>query len=31
MTLGVWVGYACAAPTILEYRYQKMGWEKVAG
>ncbi|WP_247891931.1 hypothetical protein, partial [Azospirillum argentinense] len=20
MTLGVWVGYACAAPTILEYR-----------
>ncbi|MBP2314660.1 hypothetical protein [Azospirillum soli] len=31
MVVGVWFGYAFATPTILEYRYQKLGWQKVSG
>ena len=30
MAVGVWFGYACATPTILEARYQRLGWQKVA-
>ncbi len=30
MALGVWFGYACATPTILEARYRRLGWRKAA-
>lgn len=30
MGVGVWFGYACATPTILEARYQHLGWQKVS-
>lgn len=31
MVVGAWFGYACATPTILESRFRRMGWQKVAG
>lgn len=30
MALGVWFGYACATPTILEARYWRLGWRKAS-
>ena len=31
MVVGAWFGYACATPTILESRFLRLGWRKVAG
>lgn len=29
MLAGVWFGYACATPTILEARYKRLGWQQI--
>ena len=29
MLLGLWFGYACATPTILEARYKRLGWQRI--
>lgn len=30
MLVGLWFGYACATPTILEARYKRLGWQRVS-